>query len=197
MNQALNFLTNVNAVFLIETDEDRIYIGTAWQISVQNAVHNLIKKVASPNYTGNLELKKALFQNAEFKIEIIADNILSEKELYEKKYEAIYYRKSYEPLHGYNTFGEARKRIEKEAARPYIQRIHDELVLTYGEPEIKRPIRHSKKVCCYNKSGQLLKEYPSSAEAAKETGIPQSNIWRCCAGKLKSAHGVIWKYANT
>ena len=55
---------------------------------------------------------------------------------------------------------------------------------------------HSKKVLQFTKSGEFIKEWPSSIEASRQLGIVQPSICNCCNGKYKSAGGYIWKYAE-
>lgn len=63
----------------------------------------------------------------------------------------------------------------------------------------------SKPVLQYTKEGQFVAEYPSAAEASRQTGIPIQNINDVCNGKIKTnergyshicrtAGGSIWKY---
>lgn len=47
----------------------------------------------------------------------------------------------------------------------------------------------------YSKTGEFIAEYPSIAEAERQTGCNHSHICKCCKGKLKSCGGYIWKYA--
>ena len=49
----------------------------------------------------------------------------------------------------------------------------------------------------YDKQGNLLAEYPSTMEAERQTGVPQSNIIACCKGRYKSAGGYVWRYKTT
>ena len=55
---------------------------------------------------------------------------------------------------------------------------------------------NAKKVIQYTKSGEFVKEWASAMEAQRELGIAQSNICACCKGKLKSAGGYVWRYAD-
>lgn len=41
---------------------------------------------------------------------------------------------------------------------------------------------------------ELIKKYPSAAEASRITNIDSTSIRMCCNGKRKSAGGYIWKY---
>lgn len=54
----------------------------------------------------------------------------------------------------------------------------------------------SKIVLQFTKDGQFIAEYPSIAEASRQTGISQSHICSCCGGKQKTAGGFIWKYVS-
>lgn len=57
---------------------------------------------------------------------------------------------------------------------------------------------YSRKVAQYSLDGECIAEYPSGAEASRQTGINHSNIIQCCKGSYKHAHagGYIWKYAS-
>jgi predicted GIY-YIG superfamily endonuclease len=46
------------------------------------------------------------------------------------------------------------------------------------------------------KDGKLINTFPSSAEAKRVTGICDTSIIRCCHGKLKTAGGYIWMFAQ-
>ena len=52
----------------------------------------------------------------------------------------------------------------------------------------------SKKILQFTKSGEFIREWPSTREASRQLGIAQASICRCCNGKLKSAGGYVWKY---
>ena len=45
------------------------------------------------------------------------------------------------------------------------------------------------------KTGELLATFPSTRGAERVTGIYQSDISKCCKGKLKSAGGFLWQYS--
>lgn len=51
-----------------------------------------------------------------------------------------------------------------------------------------------KPVLQYTKDGQLIAEYPSIAEAEKQTEINHRCICCCCKGYYKSAGGYVWRY---
>ena len=46
----------------------------------------------------------------------------------------------------------------------------------------------------FSKNGEFIAEYPSTKEAERQTGCYQTNICKCCKGKLKTCGGYIWKY---
>lgn len=47
----------------------------------------------------------------------------------------------------------------------------------------------------YTLDGEFVAEYPSLAEARRQTNIHKQNISLCCLGKRKSAGGYVWKFA--
>lgn len=52
----------------------------------------------------------------------------------------------------------------------------------------------SKTVYQYSLDGELIIEYPSTAEVQRQTGYSQGNISQCCNGQRKTAYGYIWSY---
>ena len=54
----------------------------------------------------------------------------------------------------------------------------------------------SKPVFSVDKESGLIMWWQSAMEASRQTGIAQSNITLCCQGKVKSAGGHIWFYAD-
>lgn len=54
--------------------------------------------------------------------------------------------------------------------------------------------KKSKPVLQYGLQDNLIKEYPSIHQAARETGFNQGHISECCNGKRKTAHGFKWRY---
>lgn len=68
--------------------------------------------------------------------------------------------------------------------------------LTYGS-RIKRVLdKTSKPTYQYTLDGELIAEYPSTMEVERQLGYSQGNISQCCNGKLKTANGYIWRYAD-
>lgn len=54
---------------------------------------------------------------------------------------------------------------------------------------------HQKDVSCFDSHGNMIATYESATEAAKQIGGFQSNISKCCHGKLGTYKGYIWKFA--
>jgi len=54
--------------------------------------------------------------------------------------------------------------------------------------------RTKKPVVQYSSDGVIIKELPSTVEAAKELGLINSNIIACCKSETKKAGGFRWKY---
>lgn len=54
----------------------------------------------------------------------------------------------------------------------------------------------SKSVLQFTLEDILIKEYPSTKQVERELGFAQTNIVKCCKGKLKTAYGFKWKYKN-
>ena len=53
-----------------------------------------------------------------------------------------------------------------------------------------------KRVCQYDKSGNIINVYKSATDAENKTGIKRKNIYRVCRGERMSTGGYIWRYAN-
>jgi hypothetical protein len=56
--------------------------------------------------------------------------------------------------------------------------------------------RKLKPVNQYTLYGTLINTYLTGKEASKKTGVSASGICNCCKGKIKTAGGYIWRYAN-
>lgn len=56
--------------------------------------------------------------------------------------------------------------------------------------------KNSKPIIQISVSGEVIREYYSSGEASKMTGISQGNINLCCNGLRRSASGYIWKFKS-
>ena len=68
---------------------------------------------------------------------------------------------------------------------------------SYGTKNQRAAEKLSIPVVQLDKEGNLVAEYKSTREAARRTGIAQSNICNCCQHKsYKSAGGFIWIYKD-
>lgn len=55
----------------------------------------------------------------------------------------------------------------------------------------------AKAVICIDCTTGLIEEFKSASKASKQLGIDRSHITACCKGRLKSAGGFYWQYADT
>ena len=65
---------------------------------------------------------------------------------------------------------------------------------TYGTARERRVKANSKKVYQYTTAHELVKEWSSTKEVARQTGWSQGNISNCCLGKYKTYKGFKWSY---
>lgn len=54
----------------------------------------------------------------------------------------------------------------------------------------------SKAVIQMTKNGEFIKKWKSAKQAERELGIYNSNISKCCHGKLKTTGGFSWKFVD-
>ena len=59
-----------------------------------------------------------------------------------------------------------------------------------------RPQRLQTKVGKYNMFGELLDEFDSVRDAAKDAGCDYTTIVHCCQGKQQMARGYVWRYLH-
>lgn len=64
----------------------------------------------------------------------------------------------------------------------------------YRDKQIESSRDRMKPILQFDKLGNLIKEYSSINEAAKELNIDKTCISRNCNGKYKSAFGYVWKF---
>ena len=104
---------------------------------------------------------------------------------------------------GYNSseYGNGNFKRSEELKKKISESQIGEKAYWYGKhfsEESKKKIAEStiskKPVLQFSKDGELIAEYPSEMEACRHTGCDNSNIYKCCKGKLKSVGGFIWKY---
>lgn len=53
-----------------------------------------------------------------------------------------------------------------------------------------------KRVCQYDKGGNIINVYKSATDAENKTGIKRKNIYRVCRGERMSTGGYIWRYED-
>ncbi len=63
----------------------------------------------------------------------------------------------------------------------------------YGTARKRMVEKQSKTVLQLTKTGELIREWPSTMEAGRN-GFDNSSVAKCCNGKLKHYKGYIWKY---
>ena len=66
--------------------------------------------------------------------------------------------------------------------------------VNYGTCTARMAAKHLKVVLQYDKSGNLVKEWPSAKEVERQMGFARSNISTCCLGKRRYAYGYVWKF---
>lgn len=101
-----------------------------------------------------------------------------------------------------NKYGIATTNISKacnkeiKTAKGYIWR-YDNVIFTEDELKDINSNKKKRKVSQYTMSDELVNTYPSLAEAYRQTGVRDSNIRECCAGRYKHAGGYKWEYVTT
>lgn len=69
-------------------------------------------------------------------------------------------------------------------------------VFSGDEYKVGQIIPHERPVSQFDKSGNLIKVYPSVKDAADSVRTSISNMIRCCKGRRKTLKGFIWEYAS-
>jgi len=84
------------------------------------------------------------------------------------------------PFYGKKHTEESKRRIKENALRPI------------GEKSV-----NARSVIQYDTSGNMIKQYGAISVAGTENNFQNPyNISACCRGKLKTAYGYIWRYAE-
>ena len=87
-----------------------------------------------------------------------------------------------------------KKYIEEHGAWNKGKKLSEEHLKKITEERRKRC---NKKVYALNpKTLEIIKEYPSGAEAARCLNVSRSGITRCCKGKRPTCAGYKWRYVN-
>lgn len=64
----------------------------------------------------------------------------------------------------------------------------------YGTRNERVAKAKSKPVLQYDKSGNFVREWPSTQEVERQNGWDHAHISDCCLGKYKTAYGYVWRY---
>lgn len=93
---------------------------------------------------------------------------------------------------------QSKAQIGKKRDLSHVEAIRLSTIERLKNPIERRKLGNKKRkaVLQYNMNGDLVKEWESTVDAEKETGIHKTSIANCCNGKrhYKSAGGFIWKY---
>lgn len=65
---------------------------------------------------------------------------------------------------------------------------------TYWKGKFGKDNIRSKPIIQFDKEMNFINEYDSTASAVRETGLKREAIKDCLRGRLKTAHGFIWKF---
>ena len=66
----------------------------------------------------------------------------------------------------------------------------------HGTRNVRMAIAKSRPIAQYTLNGKLLKVWPSTTEAQRQTGFSRGNICKAAKGNYKTAYGFIWKYVE-
>lgn len=66
----------------------------------------------------------------------------------------------------------------------------------YTKPTFKTKQRKCKQILQLSLSGEIIKKWDSYIELINKTGFNNANIYNCINGKIRTAYGYIWKYAE-
>jgi hypothetical protein len=64
------------------------------------------------------------------------------------------------------------------------------------EPVLETSFYRPQPVCQLDKSGQVLRTFPTIKDAGVHSGTPAASISNCCWGKQKTAGGFRWRFAS-
>lgn len=203
----------VIGIYRIISPSHKIYIGQSWDIARRlKSYRNLNCKNQRKLYHS---LSKYGFENHKFEVLYEFKNIPQQIELnnLEKYYLSIYRATSFELLNLNDS--ESRGKISEEtrkkmsdAAKKITNRPKGFMISAEtrkklsiaatgkkgNQPTKERLEKMSKPIYQLSLDGFLIKEYPSIAEAAKQTGFYASNISYCASGKFTQSGGYKWQF---
>lgn len=76
------------------------------------------------------------------------------------------------------------------------ENINNPITITKKSKAFVNYPKFSKKVLQFSLKGDFIKEFVSTKEIERELGFDNSHIGKCCNGKLKTAYGFLWRYAE-
>ena len=96
-------------------------------------------------------------------------------------------------LHAWDNVRLAHFKCNQEKGADLIE--HAEELIPTNAYEFKREIKGvEKQTEQYSLDGRLIAVYPSTAEAERQTSIPQKSIQNCARGETRTSHGFVWRY---
>lgn len=182
------------AVFIIEFDYDnRIYIGHSVLRQVQYEIHKFINGALDESRKSHKLLEESMRKSKILYVSIKPIMSYSLNDLLSLKYELIWSCGSYEPF-GFNKTSLAgnKSKEEKEYIKKLLEKIQQTCAYMSRSPNAKR-IKEYKLI---NKEYKVIAEWPSIKEAARHYKLNASNIASCCTGRLHTAYGRLWRYAD-
>lgn len=183
------------AVFIVEFDYDnRVYVGHSALHTVKRTLRKFINDALDESIKKN-ELLKVSMQNSKILYVTIKEPTASYSldALFKLKYDLIVSCGSYEPF-GFNKLITKGNKYDEE--KKYIKQVLEQVEMIYEQPPMAsnaKPIREYKLI---DKEYKLIAEWPSITAAARNYSLNASNIAACCTGRLNTAYGRLWRYAD-
>lgn len=183
------------AVFIIEFGYDnKVYIGHTIIRTVKQALKKFIANILDESVKRNEALRESMQKSDVLYITIKEPASYSLDELFKLKYDLVSSCGSYEPF-GYNILATTGNRPKEE--KKYIELLREQVGPIYKQSisTNAQPIKeyHYNKI---SKEYKLVAEWPSITAAAQHYNLRASNIASCCAGRIHTAYGRIWRYSN-
>jgi group I intron endonuclease len=208
-------MSNTWSVYIHITPEPKVYVGTTSKKPYLLWNYGYGYK-GTPFYKAVLQ-----FGWSNIHHEVLATG-LNKEDAYDLEKELISWYDSTNPNKGYNRAGgghgssgvkiseETRQRLRESHTgikNPHTLEWNEKIsagnigkkkphagVPRSAECRVKISVSLSKKVCQYDRDGNLIEVFPSIREAASVLNIKNQNISACCRGKAKTAGGFVWKY---
>lgn len=186
-------------VYMHRSPSDKVYIGITKQKVERRWRNGAAYKHCIAFYNA---IQKYGWDNIEH---IVLASGLSQKEAAEMEQQLIKQYDSTNPKFGYNIRlgGECGGCFTEESRRKMREAKLGEKAPRYGLPITEYTRQRlietqSKKVAQFTLDGEYIRTYNSGKEAAIALGNVnyRKNIYTCRSGKIKSAYGFIWRYAN-